>query len=79
MNSSKNESEAILKAVKRESSVLGTSDVARTVNETLASNDQNDPIEKLGKIIGRTLGWIGVVVLIILLAMDLIPHFQKYF
>ena len=58
----------------RESETVGTSSVARTaeqfkkhVSGVDGTAEDDDPIEVLGKRIGRTLGWIAVVLLIIYL------------
>lgn len=69
----------IIDRVKRDSTVIGESAIAKTGKQNQPEIDPNDPIEILGRKIGRTLGWIGVVVLVILLAQDLIPHFSRYF
>lgn len=74
----KNEIEAkrILDRVNRESETVGTSSMARTTEQFKkhlggidGNEEDNDPIEILGKRIGRTLGWIAVIGLLIYLAM----------
>lgn len=68
------EARRILERVERESETVGTSSMARTTQkfrDNLAGIDgneeDNDPIEVLGKRIGRSLGWIAVIFLIIYL------------
>jgi len=68
------EAKRILDRVHRESETVGTSSMARTTEQFkkhVAGMDGNaeddDPIEVLGKRIGRSLGWIAVVLLIIYL------------
>lgn len=68
------EARRILERVERESESVGTSSMARTTRkfrDNLAGIDgneeDNDPIEVLGKRIGRSLGWIAVIFLIIYL------------
>jgi len=68
------EARRILDRVQRESETVGTSSMARTTEQFkkhISGYDGNaeddDPIEVLGKRIGRSLGWIAVVLLIIYL------------
>ncbi|MGB7287803.1 MAG: hypothetical protein WBC71_12800 [Salaquimonas sp.] len=68
------EAKRILDRVSRESETVGTSSVARTTEQFKkhvggmdGTSEDNDPIEVLGKKIGRTLGWIAVIVLIVYL------------
>ena len=68
------EAKRILDRVTRESETVGTSTMVRSadqpgVHSQSESNriEQDDPIEILGRRIGRTLGWIAVVFLLIYL------------
>ena len=68
------EAKRILDRVQRESETVGTSSMVRTTEQFkkhvsgMDNNaEDNDPIEVLGKRIGRTLGWFAVVILIIYL------------
>ena len=70
----KRESERILEGVARDSETIGTSNLARTstrvTDHYLAKDaDQDDPIEVLGKRIGRTLGLIAFIVLAVYMFM----------
>jgi tetrahydromethanopterin S-methyltransferase subunit G len=64
----------ILDRVERDSETVGTSTTARAsdqfgknIGSENVSNEENDPIEVLGKKIGRGLGWIAVIILVIYL------------
>lgn len=68
------EAQRILDRVSRESETVGTSSMVRTTEQFKkhlggidGNQDDDDPIEILGKRIGRTLGWIAVVILLIYL------------
>lgn len=68
------ESRRILERIERESETVATSSMARTselVRKGLSGRDGTgddlDPIEVLGKRIGRTLGWIAMIALVIYL------------
>jgi tetrahydromethanopterin S-methyltransferase subunit G len=68
------EAQRILDRVNRESETIATSSIARTSDQFrkhISGNDgnadDNDPVEVLGKKIGRTLGWLAVIFLIIFL------------
>ena len=68
------EAKRILDRVNRESETVGTSSMARTTEQFkkhLSGIDDHpedhDPVEVLGKKIGRTLGWLTVIFLIIYL------------
>lgn len=75
-DSVKTESQRILERVERESESVGTSSAARSGEQFKkhlsgldGTPEDEDPIEVLGKRIGRTLGWIAVIILIIYLAI----------
>jgi hypothetical protein len=62
------EAKRILDRVARDSETVGTSSMARTTellngNISSESADGSDPVEILGKKIGRTLGWIALLIL----------------
>jgi len=61
------ESKRILDRVARDSETVATSTMARTSdqfkNKVGDPDDDNDPIEVLGKKIGRSLGWVALAVL----------------
>lgn len=61
------EAKRILARVARESETVATSTMARTSEQFKKnvgnSEDDNDPIEILGKKIGRSLGWLALAVL----------------
>ena len=66
------ESKRILERIERESETVATSSMARTsdlVRRNLSGKDGTeedmDPVEVLGKRIGRALGWIAMIVLVI--------------
>ena len=68
------ESKRILERVSRESETVLTSSVARSADQFKkrvggidGTNEDNDPIEVLGKKIGRTLGWLAVIFLMLYL------------
>jgi hypothetical protein len=61
----KRESEEILRRVARDSEVIGTSNVARQGAGSRES--QEDRIDRIGTLIGRTLGYVAVVVLLVYL------------
>ncbi len=68
------EARRILDRVERDSETVGTSSMVRTTRQfgknisgRDGNADDNDPIEVLGKRIGRTLGWIAMVILVIYL------------
>ena len=68
------ESRRILERIERESETVAASSMARTsdlVRKGLSGKDgtdeDTDPIEVLGKRIGRTLGWIAMIALVIYL------------
>lgn len=70
------ESKRILERIERESETVATSSMARTsdlVRGKLSgkdgTDDDMDPVEVLGKRIGRTLGWIAMIVLVIYLVI----------
>ncbi|MCB1414844.1 MAG: hypothetical protein KDJ64_00360 [Nitratireductor sp.] len=65
------ESRRILERIERESETVAASSMARTsdlVRKGLSGKDgtdeDTDPIEVLGKRIGRTLGWIAMIALV---------------
>jgi hypothetical protein len=73
---SKQNSDAILRRVERDSETAGTSSLARIANQLNAHFDgadapDNDPIERWGRRIGRTLSLVFVVLLSWLLGKQL--------
>lgn len=68
------EAKRILDRVTRESETVGASTMVRSANQPGARSqseqgkiERDDPIEILGRKIGRTLGWIAMVFLLIYL------------
>lgn len=68
------EAKRILDRVNRESETVGTSSMARTTEQFKkhisgidGNAEDDDPVEILGKKIGRTLGWIAMAILVIYL------------
>jgi hypothetical protein len=73
---SKHESDKILRGVTRDSETAGSSSLARIANQLNdhfdgADAPENDPIEKWGRRIGRTLSLVAVVFLSWLLGRQL--------
>jgi tetrahydromethanopterin S-methyltransferase subunit G len=73
-NDNQKEAKRILDRVERESETIATSTMARSsdqfgklINADNPDNPENDPIEVLGKRIGRGMGWIAVIFLVIYL------------
>jgi hypothetical protein len=68
------EAKRILDRINRDSETIATSSIARTSDQFKkhlggvdGNADDEDPVEILGKKIGRSLGWIAVIMLIIYL------------
>ncbi|WP_075998208.1 hypothetical protein [Salaquimonas pukyongi] len=73
-NARAEESKRILERIERESETVAASSMARTsdlLRKGLSGKDGNsedaDPVEVLGKRIGRTLGWIAMIALVVYL------------
>ncbi|MBL4890537.1 MAG: hypothetical protein JKX91_01665 [Rhizobiaceae bacterium] len=58
-----------LDRLQQQSDVIGTSSMVKATKLLGAKIDENDPIEVLGKKIGRALGIVAVIVLTIYLAV----------
>lgn len=71
------ESKRILERIERESETVAASSMARAsdlLRKGLSGKDGNsedaDPVEVLGKRIGRTLGWIAMIALVVYLLVN---------
>lgn len=58
------EAEAILKRVERETETIGRSNVAKQIEHRLFRTEGVDDVERAGKIIGRTLGFLFLLYLV---------------
>lgn len=60
----KRESERILARVAREAETVGRSNLARQIEQRLFRTEGSDPVERWGRIIGRTLGFLFLLYLV---------------